>query len=281
MCNYKEDEVYFTINEIAKKIGVVPATIRNWEKAGLFTAKRSENGYRVFTFGDIEYLKKIKQHSKDEGMGISAIRLLYSNGRDDLLQKKEDVFVSRKLLSKKWRDCRLQQGKSLDEAARAVGISASYLSRIENQQTANVSLEILQRLADFYGENLLYYVNEAEDTRNLVKKNKGEKFTIGVPGIVIESITAMKSGTLSVMIYTVEPGAGRDSASSHSGEEFVYLLSGQLEFQLEGETVFLFPGDSLSYSSLKNHRWRNNGDRTAKILWVYTPEVREACSPGT
>ena len=275
MREYKEDEVCFTINEIAKRIGVVPATIRNWEKAGLFTAKRSENGYRIFTFSDIEYLENIKRCSKDKGMGISAIRLLYGNDRDNLLQKKDDVTVSRKLLSKKWKDYRLKRGESLEDVARAIGISASYLSRIENQQTVNVSLEILQRLADFYGENLLYYVNEAEQNRNLVKRKKGEKFTIGIPGISIESVTAMKSGTLSVMIYTVGPGSGRDSASSHSGEEFVYLLSGQLEFHLEEEIFFLSPGDSLSYSSLKSHYWHNNGKKIAKILWVYPPEVRE------
>ncbi len=40
--------VFFSITEVARQIGVVPATIRNWEKQGLFTARRSDNGYRIY-----------------------------------------------------------------------------------------------------------------------------------------------------------------------------------------------------------------------------------------
>ena len=57
------DDVLFNINQVAKMLGVVPATIRNWEKNGLFVAKRKSNNYRVFDFDDIELLKKIKVYS--------------------------------------------------------------------------------------------------------------------------------------------------------------------------------------------------------------------------
>uniref|UniRef100_UPI0006D2A0EF MerR family transcriptional regulator n=1 Tax=Clostridium sp. NkU-1 TaxID=1095009 RepID=UPI0006D2A0EF len=58
------DKVFFNIKEVAQKIGVVPATIRNWEKQGLFEVKRSENGYRIFDYSDIEKLQEIKECSK-------------------------------------------------------------------------------------------------------------------------------------------------------------------------------------------------------------------------
>ena len=273
MSRYKDDESYFTINEVAKQIGVVPATIRNWEKAGLFTAKRSDNGYRIFDFNDIRMMELIKQRSKDEGMGINAIRLLYNNERDDVLKQSNDVVVSRKLLSMKWKKFRLQRNYLLEDVAGAVGISASYLSKIENLQ-ANVSLDVLQRLADFYGENLLYYVKDAEENSPLVKNKKGETFSIGIPGISIESVVGIQNGTLSAMIYTVEPGAGRETPSAHSGEEFIHLLSGEIAFYLDEELFLMISGDSLTFSSLKTHRWYNSGNSTARILWVYTPVTK-------
>lgn len=71
----RADQVTFSIYEVAEQIGVVPATIRNWEKQGIFTSKRTPNGYRIFDFHAIEYLKKIKQYSKDENMGIVLTRV--------------------------------------------------------------------------------------------------------------------------------------------------------------------------------------------------------------
>ena len=274
LSKYKDDETYFTINEVAKQIGVVPATIRNWEKAGLFVAKRSANGYRIFDFNDIRLLEGIKQRSKDEGMGINAIRLLYHDARDDALKQNDGVVVSRKLLSMKWKEFRLERSYLLEDVAKAVGISASYLSKIENLQ-ANVSLDVLRRLADFYGENLLYYINDAEGNSPLVKKNKGEMFSIGIPGISVESVVGLQQSTLSVMLYTVEPGAGRMSPSAHSGEEFVHLQTGRLDFFLGGECLSMVAGDSLTFSSLKTHHWYNSGNSTAKILWAYTPVTKE------
>lgn len=274
MTEPRPDEVYFTIREVAEQIGVVPATIRNWEKHGLFRAKRSSNGYRIFDFNDIARLREIKQRSKDEGMGINALRLLFSTSRDDAVEK-DDVVVSRRLLSEKWKEFRLERGYLLEEVAQAIGISASYLSKIENLQAANVSLSVLQRLADFYGENLLYYVNGPQEERFLVRRDERERVSIGIPGITVESVSAMSKNTLSPMLYTVEPGRGRDVPSAHSGEEFIYVISGEMEFILgEDQRFLLRAGDALTFSSLKPHRWRNCGSARAQLLWVYTPLVR-------
>ena len=71
-----EDKVTFTINQVAKILGVVPATIRNWEKNGMISSKRSASNYRIFTLDDIETLKKIKEYSVDKHMGTQAIKML-------------------------------------------------------------------------------------------------------------------------------------------------------------------------------------------------------------
>lgn len=66
-------QMFFNINEAANMVEVSPATLRNWEKAGLFKANRSGNNYRVFTVNDIEMLKKIRYYAVDMKMNALSI----------------------------------------------------------------------------------------------------------------------------------------------------------------------------------------------------------------
>ena len=209
-------------------------------------------------------------------MGMKAIRKFYGGqGGTSLPQKQPDAEpVSKRLLSQKWKDYRNQRGYLLEDVATEVGISSSYLSKIENGQ-ANVSYEILQKLAAFYGENILYYIGDTEEERHLVRKDEGEVFTIGIEGLTVESIVALKKHTLSSLIYTVEPGSGRFSPSSHSGEEFVHVLAGRIRMKINDQEHVLKVGDSMSFRSTEEHSWYNCGKTTARLLWVYTPLVQE------
>lgn len=56
---YGED-CYLTRKETADYLHITIDTLRNWELNGLFTAKRKQNGYRVYSISDIATLKIIK-----------------------------------------------------------------------------------------------------------------------------------------------------------------------------------------------------------------------------
>lgn len=267
----KTEAILFTINEVARQVGVIPTTIRNWEKAGLFTAKRSANGYRIFSLSDIEHLKKIKCQSKDNRIGMNAIRML-TNTESMSAHDAAGSAVSKKLMSSKWREYRLSRGYRLEDVAKEIGISPSYLSKIENAQ-ANVSYDVLQKLAKFYGENILYYVDDGKDDAGPVRLADSEVFGIGIAGLTINALITKRNHTLSAMLYTAKPGTGRPG-SSHTGEEFLHVLSGEVDFDLGGKRYRLSAGDSLCFESSESHGWKSVGDEDAKILWVYTPITR-------
>jgi transcriptional regulator with XRE-family HTH domain len=209
-------------------------------------------------------------------MGINAIRMFRRRNPEETGRAGaggREAVVSKRLLGEKWRQYRLERGFLLEDVANAVGISASYLSKIELTQT-NASYDILQKLADFYGENILYYLSAREDGEPLVKKNQGEKLHTDVAGLIIESVVARKEATISSMIYSVAPGCGRAKPSRHSGEEFVHVLKGEIHMSLDGQIYQMTAGDSLSFQSRQDHSWRNPGDKTARLLWVYTPLVK-------
>jgi len=61
--------------------------------------------------------------------------------------------------------------------------------------------------------------------------------------------------------------------SSHEGEEFIVVVSGQIEVIYGQETHVLTEGDSIYYNSIVPHCVSCHGDRTASIYAVlYFPE---------
>ncbi|WP_422484734.1 cupin domain-containing protein [Gudongella sp. DL1XJH-153] len=274
------NNIYFSITEVANVLEVSAATIRNWEKQGLFVAKRSSNSYRIYSLKDIEALKQINYYSKNYKMNAQAIKdiMMPRMSSPPIMQDAEintpTASPSRKLLGKKWRDYRIETNKTLEEVANDVGISVSYLSKIENGH-ANVSYEILDKLAIYYDKSILHFFEPEEEAKVVVEKGKGEKIQTGLAGVMMESLIAQKERVLFPMMFYIEPDSGSSHTHKHNGEEFIHVLSGTVRITLdEKENHKLKEGDSIYFKSSTKHSWKNIGTKTAKLLWVHSPYER-------
>lgn len=49
----------YTMKQAASLCGVTPRTIMRWESDGKISVSRGENGYRIFTDGDVDILKRL------------------------------------------------------------------------------------------------------------------------------------------------------------------------------------------------------------------------------
>lgn len=269
-----EDKVTFTINQVAKILGVVPATIRNWEKNGMISSKRSPSNYRIFTLDDIETLKKIKEYSVDKHMGTQAIKMLLpspgTSALESYVQQQKEMFYSKKLISEKWRQIRKQQGYTLEEVSRAVGISVAHLSKLENG--GNISLDMLNKLAHFYRESPLYFMEPAAQENRLVRKGCGEPIQLkSDPGLEMYSLIAMREHTMYPVLCVVEPGCGNLTPHTHNGEELIYMLSGVVEVRLNDDPPYiLHPGDTFFYRGSDVHSWQNISPKPAQLLWIHS-----------
>jgi transcriptional regulator with XRE-family HTH domain len=74
-------------------------------------------------------------------------------------------------------------------------------------------------------------------------------------------------------MITVNPAvAGAHSLSSHEGEEFVFVMSGEIEIEYGKDLYVLLAGDSIYYDSIVPHQLRAHSDTAARILAVvYAP----------
>jgi len=70
-------------------------------------------------------------------------------------------------------------------------------------------------------------------------------------------------------LIDIYPSSAQDTKlSAHEGEEFIYVLSGEIEIVYGTETYRLGAGDSIYYDSIVAHHVHCSGDRPAQMLAV-------------
>jgi len=70
-------------------------------------------------------------------------------------------------------------------------------------------------------------------------------------------------------LVTLEPATIKSTkTSTHEGEEFIFVLEGEMEVTLGNHTDILHPGDSIYYDSTIPHRVQCRKDKETKILAV-------------
>jgi transcriptional regulator with XRE-family HTH domain len=147
---------------------------------------------------------------------------------------------------------------SLSNVAKALGVELSSFFPAEEEEQ-NEAEETKQRVSP------LPYVNRANDEARLaiiLSQRIYKLLSPRVPGLVLEP-----------MFVTVQPGDTIDEPYSHEGEEFAYVLAGELVFIVDGIEYRLGPGDSIHLRSTVSHALRNNTDEPVQAIWVLTPRL--------
>ncbi len=170
---------------------------------------------------------------------------------------------------------------SLTDLAEKTGYSSALLSQIENHllspslgtliQIAN-ALEV--PLSKIFGEKKGHsYSIVRKNERKLISRFASKE---GVNyGYTYESLGYdKKNRRMEPFIVTLEPATVKhEKLSSHSGEEFIYVLEGEMEVVLGNLRDTLSAGDSIYYDSTLPHRVACVGDTPAKILAVLFTEA--------
>jgi DNA-binding transcriptional MerR regulator/quercetin dioxygenase-like cupin family protein len=260
----------YPIGAVARLIGVSPAVLRLWEREGLISPRRTRGGHRFYTAEDVARLRKIIHLRRVERLNIAAIRRELGEAADAPHGERSEAAAT---AGRRLRALRLRQGLSLAEVAARTGLSTSFLSAVE-RGLARISLANLFKLADAYGTTVpgLTAVHRRA-ARRLVHPEERPRFVAAQGLVVIEDLIT-RPGALEAQRIEIQPGGGSEEAYAHPGEEFIYVLSGQLAFWIdESEYYLLQAGDSLYFPSTCLHRWRNDGDGPATVLWINVPLI--------
>ncbi|MEV6949057.1 XRE family transcriptional regulator [Streptomyces sp. NPDC051172] len=165
------------------------------------------------------------------------------------------------------RKLRKERGLTLVQLAERAALSHPFLSQLERGLT-RPSMPSLHRIARALGTTqqalmataALPHPDAPAGSAHVVRS--GEGLNVARPGG-----TARMLGAPAFSVHPVEHiGAAErfEEYYDHPGDEFVYVVAGEIEIELRGadgpESHVLGPGDSICYPGATPHRWRAVGD---------------------
>ena len=261
---HSDTKPYLKIGDVARLVGVSPSVIRTWESLGLTRPRRSESKYRLYTAEDVKLLKRARFLRRVRGLNAPAImQVLKQDGRVRPSRDGAGGAIGLHL-----RQLRTKRSLPLADVAKAVGISVGFLSALERSHMS-ASVGTLRKLARFYKTNILDFFDPTESNSRIVRPRHRKVLEAG-PGVRME-LLAWGNMVMEPHLFRIAPNSGSGGSYTHEGEEFLYVLRGELQIALEGEDYRLKPGDSFYFESTTPHRWKNPGKNETWVLWVNTP----------
>jgi len=257
-------QVLLKIGDVARLVGVSPSAIRGWENLGLTHPQRTASKYRLYTNEDVRLLKKARYLRKVRGLNAPAIVQMLK--REGVIKAPANGAAA--AIGPRLRQLRTKRGIGLAEVAAAAGISIGFLSALERSQMS-ASVGTLRRLARYYRTNILDFFDPTESNARLVRPAKRKVLEAG-PGVRME-LLAWGNTVMEPHLFRIAPRAGSGESYAHEGEEFLFVLRGELKIDLAGEEHHLKRGDSFYFESATPHHWKNSGRSEAWILWINTP----------
>ena len=91
-------------------------------------------------------------------------------------------------------------------------------------------------------------------------------------GLSEELLSPDLTDDFEVVHSTFAPGAERANETLRPTQEVGYVVSGQLELTIGGDTYDLTPGDSFRVRE-ESFRWANRTSEPCVVIWVIAPPV--------
>ncbi|QIE28528.1 HTH-type transcriptional regulator PuuR (plasmid) [Caballeronia sp. SBC1] len=186
------------------------------------------------------------------------------------LDNKAQIAVS---IGIKIRSLRQRLKRTLDEVATSAGISKPFLSQVERGQ-ATPSITSLVGIARSLGVTVQYFVDTPTEDKSVRRKSELKYFGFDGTANLFGRLTNLSvGGQLEAILVRMPVGQNPSEVTTHAGEEFLYVMSGQISLTLEGTTFVLQAGDTAHFESTVPHAWCNTAREEAAVVWVGTPRL--------
>jgi transcriptional regulator with XRE-family HTH domain len=183
----------------------------------------------------------------------------------------EDINVGQRL-----QELRMMRNLSQRALADLSGLNFNTLSLIENQKTSP-NVNTLQQLANALDVPITAFFESMTDYQPVVFQKSGERHPTPFAQGQIEDLGGgLALGEATPLLMSLNPKEVSDNEPIvHSGQEFVYCLSGRVVYWVDDQEYVLESGDSLIFESHLPHRWENREDTVAHAIIVICPSDYE------
>ena len=186
-------------------------------------------------------------------------------------------------IGSKIKGIRESKNLSIEEISESSGLSIDQITSIESDQNLP-SLGPLIKIARALGVRLGTFLDDSDELGPAItraadrERDSSISFSNGAADarkhMEYHPLAKQKAGRhMEPFVIDINPSEERDfQLSAHEGEEFIYVMSGEVEVAYGKETYTLKAGDSIYYDSIVKHHIHGSEGKAAKILAVvYIP----------
>ena len=184
----------------------------------------------------------------------------------------DDILIQ---ISNRIKERRREQNITVQELASQANVSKGLISQIENSRTIPsliVLIDIIKALNIDLNEFFKDIRNRSNLSPILVKRKEDyEHFEKEhANGFHYQRVFTkfIDHSTVDIVILNLEPNSTRPLVETDAFE-YKYIITGQIEYQINGEKINLGPGDSLLFDGRIPHTPVNLGTETASMLVIY------------
>ena len=184
----------------------------------------------------------------------------------------DDILIQ---ISNRIKERRREQNITVLELATQANVSKGLISQIENSRTIP-SLIVLIDIIKALNIDLNEFFKDIRTRSNLSpvlvkRKEEYEHFEKEhANGFHYQRILTrfIDHSTVDIVILNLEPNATRPLVETDAFE-YKYIISGEIEYQIDAEKIRLSAGDSLLFDGRIPHTPVNLGSGTASMLVIY------------
>ena len=168
---------------------------------------------------------------------------------------------------------RLEKHLSIKDLTQLSNVAGGTISQIETGKVSP-NLLTLKAICDaLHIPVFSLFLEESADKIRLVRNGEQQTFirnmSNGKP--LTESLIIQGKNEMYAATIDIPPHTDSGDYAHHGGEEFVFILKGEILYDLEDNRVYALSfHDTLYYMNHIGHRWENNSDKPAQMLLVST-----------
>lgn len=178
------------------------------------------------------------------------------------------------MIGKKINTLRKAQGLTLQQLSNASGLSVSFISQVE-RELASPTVVSLAQLAHALQVSPSYFFPPPPSEGCVVRSYARHPFQLEDAAAIYARLGGDFSGRQLEPLLANYPPHFASEEFSHQGEEFLFVLRGNLMISLDGNEYCLDVGDSMHFHSSHVHRVENRGDSPTQVIFVNTPPYLE------
>jgi transcriptional regulator with XRE-family HTH domain len=215
-------------------------------------------------------------------------------GEQDMMAEEKSVtaeaaeeFIENKRIGERIKFLRQRKQMGLVELGKHTGLSASFLSQLETGRVVP-TLRNLARVAMVFSKDMSYFFEpERPELFRILRASERQKLPqtgSDEPGYFFESLGQVPADqTITPYVAEFLGGGERRTprAHRHSGNEFLYMLTGSLKIEHDTVVDTLGEGDAVFFNAEAVHSYERLGGEECTALILTMPEALRGVQSGS